>query len=166
MNDLEALKWKELYVEQLEDKDNGDILFPTFPNFVKDVKGAFRQADRTQDAMNKLMALKQGTRTAEELLTEFRLLAGQAGLEDKTPSDNIHLIGLFRNALNPQLARRILFGEQVPKTIVGWADKAIQFDTNYRMAMILTGRNPTRFGQRNGGERRNWFGKTNQKAQD
>src|SRR5208282_3671277 len=89
--------------------------------------------------MNALNNLKQGNRTAEELVTEFRLLAGQAGLEAKSHSDHLHLIGLFRNALRPSLSRRILFGEVVPKTIEEWVAKAIQFDTNYRMAIALTG---------------------------
>ena len=56
------------------------------------------------DAMNKLNNLKQENRMAEELATEFRLLAGQAKLEAKSHSDNIHLIGLFRNALRPSIS--------------------------------------------------------------
>ena len=54
--------------------------------------------------MNRLMALKQGNRTAEELVMEFRLLAGQARLGLKSHSDHIHMIGLFRKTLHPQLA--------------------------------------------------------------
>jgi hypothetical protein len=46
---------------------------------------------------------------------------------------------MFRSALNPQLAHRILFGETIPKTIQEWYDKAIQFDTNYRDAMNIMG---------------------------
>ena len=138
MTDKEALQWKELYLEQITD-NNGDLVFPTFKQFLDDLKDSFKPADRTGDAMNKLNNLKQGNKTAEELSTEFRLLAGQAGLEAKSHSDHIHLIGLFRNALRPSLSRRILFGEIVPKTIEEWIAKAIQYDTNYRMAIALTG---------------------------
>jgi hypothetical protein len=143
MTDKEALQWKELFVERLTNTA-GDIVFPTYDKFLKELKDAFKQTDRTGDAMNKLMNLKQGNRTAEELVTEFRLLAGQAELGNQSHSDNIHLIGIFRNALRPQLARRILFGEVVPKTINDWIAKAIQFDTNYRMAMLITGQTPNR----------------------
>ena len=115
------------------------VVYPTFVKFITDIRKAFRSADREQDALNKLEALKQGNKTAEEIVTEFRHLVGQAGLEQKTRSDNINLIGRFRKVLNPALSRRILFGDVVPKTIEGWIDKAIQFDTQYRMAMIMTG---------------------------
>ena len=138
MTDKEALQWKELYIEQLTNT-NGDLVFPTYKKFLDDLKDAFKPADRTGEAMNALNNLKQGNKTAEELATEFRLLAGQASLEAKSHSDHIHLIGLFRNALRPAISRRILFGEIIPKTIEEWIAKAIQYDTNYRMAMVLTG---------------------------
>ena len=153
MTDKEALQWKELYLETLTDQTTGDIVFPTYGEFLKDLKEAFKAADRTGESMNRLTNLKQGNKTAEELATEFRLLAGQAGLEAKSHSDHIHLIGLFRNALRPALSRRILFGEVVPKTIEEWVAKAIQYDTNYRMALALTGQTSRTTGnaQRNRG---------------
>ena len=104
MTDKEALKWKELYIEQITNA-NGDLIFPTFAKFLDDLKDAFKAADRTGEAMNALNNLKQGNKMAEELATEFQLLAGQAGLEAKSHSDNIHLIGLFQNTLRPSLSR-------------------------------------------------------------
>ena len=62
---------------------------------------------------------------------EFRLLVGQAGLGNTSTSDHLHLIGLFQKALNPPLARKILFGDIVPTTIQDWYSKAIQYDTNF-----------------------------------
>ena len=139
MTDKEALEWKELYIEQITNA-NGDLIFPTFAKFLDDLKDAFKAADQTGEAMNTLNNLKQGNNlTAEELAMEFWLLAGQAGLEAKSHSDNIHLIGLFRNALCPSLSWWILFGEVIPKTIEEWIVKAIQYDTNYQMALALTG---------------------------
>src|SRR5271168_2935914 len=153
MTDKEALQWKELYVESITDQTTGDIVFPSYAKFLTDLKEAFKAADRTGEAMNKLTNLRQGNKTAEELATEFRLLAGQAGLEKKTHSDNLHLIGLFRNTLRPTLSRRILFGETIPTTFKDWVKKAIQYDTNYRMAMALTGQTSKMTGnaQRNRG---------------
>jgi hypothetical protein len=55
----------------------------------------------------------------------------------------VHLIGLFRKALNEPLARRILFGEEIPKTIEGWFKKANQFDSNFRMAQAIMGKKTT-----------------------
>ena len=103
MTDKEALQWKELYLEALTNQ-NGDIIFPTYTKFLDELKEAFKAIDRTGEAMNRLTNLRQGNKTAEEMSMEFRLLAGQAGLEKATHSDNLHLIGLFRNALCPALS--------------------------------------------------------------
>ena len=80
------------------------------------------------------------------MITEFRLLASQAGMTDITSSDNLHLIQLFQNALNPTLAKKILLSESIPKTFKDWMDHAIQYDTNYRMAMAIIGK-PTHGGR-------------------
>lgn len=87
------------------------------------------------------------------MITEFRNLCAAAELEDKSASDNRHLIKMFANCLNPQLKKRILFGEVVLKDIVSWINKAIQFDTNYRMGQALTNMKGERKPQRNGGDK-------------
>ena len=87
--------------------------------------------------MNKLELLQQGNRAVEEMITDFCLLCAEAELEELSVSDNQHLIKLFANCLNPQLKKRILFGEVIPKTISGWIEKAIQYDLNYHMGQAL-----------------------------
>jgi hypothetical protein len=43
------------------------------------------------------------------------------------------------------LSRRILFSDNVPKTIDGWMEKAIQYDTNWRMGnLFLNQGNPSK----------------------
>jgi Zinc knuckle len=61
----------------------------------------------------------------------------QAGMNRKTPSDHLHLIRYYKKTLEPRLSRRILFSDNVPKTIDGWMEKAIQFDTNWRMGNLF-----------------------------
>jgi Zinc knuckle len=58
-------------------------------------------------------------------------------MDRKTPSDHLHLIGYYRKTLEPRLSGRILFSDDVPKTINGWMEKAIQFDTNWRMSSLF-----------------------------
>lgn len=113
MTDKEARSWKELFIKRIVDTETGNMKFPTIKDFVDELKTAFRMEDLTETAINKLALLKQGGKTAEELVTDFRFLAGQAQLETKTHSDNIHMIRLFRAALRPQLANKILFGDPV-----------------------------------------------------
>jgi Zinc knuckle len=87
--------------------------------------------------VNRLEMLRQGKKTAEELNTEFLQIVGQAGMDRKTPSNHLHLIRYYRKTLKPRLSRRILFSNDVPKTIDGWMEKAIQFDTNWRMGDLF-----------------------------
>jgi hypothetical protein len=81
--------------------------------------------------------LRQGKKTAEELNMELLQIVGQAGIDRKTPSDYLHLIRYYRKTLEPRLSRRILFSNDIPKTINGWMEKAIQFDTNWRMGNLF-----------------------------
>ena len=141
MNEKEARDWRELYLENLEDPVTGRLVYPTFGAFLTEVRKAFRSADRIQDALCKLENLRQGKKTAEQVVTEFKQLIGQAGLTTRSTSDNIHLISLFRKALNLPLAHKIMFGKTIPQTIDDWFEKAIQFDTNYREAMAIFGPN-------------------------
>jgi hypothetical protein len=82
--------------------------------------------------VSRLETLRHGKKTAEELNTEFLQIVGQAGMDRKTPSDHLHLIGYYRKALEPRLSCKILLSNSnnIPKTMDGWMDKAIQFDMN------------------------------------
>jgi hypothetical protein len=137
MNNNEATNWKEYYLDTLEDPNTGMPNFPTLVTFLADVRKAFRAADRVRDAVNRLEMLRQGKKTAEELNMEFLQIVGQAGMDRKTPSDHLHLIGYYRKTLEPRLSHRILFSDDVSKTIDGWMEKAIQFDTNWRMGNLF-----------------------------
>ena len=141
MNEKEARDWQELYLKNLEDPATGRLVYPTFGAFLTKVHKAFWSADRVQDALCKLENLKQGKKMAEQIVTEFKQLIGQAGLMTRLTSDNIHLIRLFRKALNYSLDHKIMFGEVILRTIKDWFEKAIQFDTNYREAMAIFGQN-------------------------
>jgi hypothetical protein len=58
-------------------------------------------------------------------------------MDRKTPLDHLHLIGYYRKMLEPRLSRRILFSNDIPKTINEWMEKAIQFDMNWRMGNLF-----------------------------
>jgi hypothetical protein len=126
MNDGEAANWKEYYLNTLKDLNTGMPNFPTLVTFLADVQKAFCAADRVRDVVNRLETLKQGKKTSEELNTEFLQIVGQAGINRKTPSGHLHLIGYYRKTLESRLSRRILFSDDVPKTMDGWMEKAIQ----------------------------------------
>jgi Zinc knuckle len=76
---------------------------------------------------------------------EFLQIIGQAGMDKKTLSDHLHLIRYYRKTLEPRLSCRILFSDDIPKTIDGWMEKAIQYDTNWRMGnLFLNQGNPSK----------------------
>jgi hypothetical protein len=119
MNNGKAANWKEYYLDTLEDPNTGMPNFPTLVTFLADVRKAFQAADWVRDMVNRLEILRQGKKTAEELNMEFLQIVGQAGIDRKTPSDHLHLIGYYRKTFEPRLSRRILFSDDVPKMIDG-----------------------------------------------
>jgi hypothetical protein len=134
MNDGEAANWKEYYLDTLEDPTTGMPNFPTLVTFLADIQKAFWATDRVWDVVNRFEMLRQGKKTAEELNTEFLQIVGQAGMDRKTPSDHLQIIGYYRK---PRLSHKILFSNNIPKTIDRWMEKAIQFDTNWRMGSLF-----------------------------
>jgi hypothetical protein len=69
--------------------------FPTLVTFLADIQLAFCAADWVKDVVNRLKTLKQGKKTAEELVAKFWQIVGQAEMERKSKSDHLHLIGYF-----------------------------------------------------------------------
>jgi hypothetical protein len=67
--------------------------FPTLVMFLMDIQKVFQATDQVWDAVNRLEMLRQGKKTVEELITEFR------------------------KVLEPRLSCRILFSDDVPKMI-------------------------------------------------
>ena len=127
MNDKEAAQWREGWIAA--HTRGGTIWFPSFDDFSIELGRVFSPSDVVRDAMHKLRGLKQGSRSAEELITEFTLLCGQAGIQR---SGDTTLISLFQPALNKPLLEKILDSETIPTTIRGWHAKAIQLDNNYQ----------------------------------
>jgi len=134
MNEKEAKRWKENYLLNIMDAA-GDIVFPTLAVFMKKLETDFKTANKERDAAHQIAILRQGKKTAEETITEFRLLTNQAGYANTTTSDHMHLIGKLQTVLNTNLVRRVLLLDNVPTTIDTWAEKAIQIDSNYRQTL-------------------------------
>ena len=129
MMEKEALKWKQTYLQSITNEE-GEIWFPTIKNFIGYLNLYFRPANQVWHAAHQLKMLKQGKRTAKEVIMEFRLLIAEAGYLSDTSSDNLHLIKKLQDILNPSLMRKILLSENVPTTIKDWALKAIDIDSN------------------------------------
>ena len=84
-----------------------------------------------RDTVHQLKMLKQGKKTAEEVIMEFWLLVAEAGYSSDTRTDNLNLIEKLQDILNPSLTKKILLSKKVPETVKEWAQKAINMDSNY-----------------------------------
>jgi Ty3 transposon capsid-like protein len=170
MTDKEALRWKQTYLRSVT-SIYGDMTFPTLRAFVEDLNSYFRPANTQQDAAHKLTILRQGKMTAEEVITEFRLLSSHAGYTAETTSDHMHLIEKLRKILNPSLAKKIMLDYNPPTTIDGWINRAILLDTQYRQTMeiINDGKNDGKAKNDKKTTKSGWtnyFDKSNKKERD
>ena len=102
MNEKEALRWKQTFLRAITDAE-GEMNFPTIKEFVDELLNYFQPTNTTQNATHQLAMLKQGKKSAEEIITEFRLLCSLAGWASETASDHAHLIDKLQNVLNPSL---------------------------------------------------------------
>jgi hypothetical protein len=139
MKENEALRWKQTYLRSITNND-GDIVFPKIKDFVGLLLNYFQPVNQAADAVHQLAMLKQGKKTAEEIITEFRLLTSQAGYSATTPTDHMHLIEKLQNILNPSLVKKIMLLDNPPNTIEGWVQKAITIDGQYRATMDILNR--------------------------
>jgi hypothetical protein len=161
LNDKEAAQWRKAWIER--NTRAGLVWFPFFGDFIDELNAAFEPVDAVGDAMHKLQTLKQGTRSAKELLTEFNLFCSQARI---TQSGDTTLINLFQPALNKPLLEKILDGETVPTTIASWKTKAIQLDNNYRRKMAILGKTRDNRGQQTTNTGRRFYCPNNQQTKD
>lgn len=168
MDAREAATWKKHWLNERIDWTNRQINYGTFADFLTQVNKDFKPIDKERDAMDKLGWLKQGNRDVEEYVTDFTSLARDAGLEMTSKSDNKHMIKIFRVGLNPKLANRILFRDNVPTTLQGWINKVIQFDVNFRNSMADIGKPLNRKGNKDkfGKFTPNWKNKNNNNKRD
>jgi hypothetical protein len=138
MNEKEALRWKQTFLRYIINRDD-EMEFPPFKNFIGELLSYFQPTNTHQEAAHQMAMLKQGSKTAEEVITEFRLLISLAGYSAETPSDNLHLIEKLRGVLNPALVKKVMLLDNPPTTLDGWIHKAIAVDSNYRMTMDILG---------------------------
>ena len=71
MNEKEALRWKQTFLRFIMERDE-EIIFPPFENFIKELLSYFQPTNTHQDAAHQLGLLKQGNKTAEEIVTSTR----------------------------------------------------------------------------------------------
>ena len=79
MTEKEALKWKQTFLRSITN-DDGEMNFPTIKDFVGLLNSYFKPTNQTQDVAHQLALLKQGKKTAKEIVTVIGPLLAQARL--------------------------------------------------------------------------------------
>ena len=70
MTEKEALKWKLTYLRKITNTE-GEFVFPTGKEFLKELATYFAPTNTAQSAIHQLAMLKQGKKTAEQIITDF-----------------------------------------------------------------------------------------------
>ena len=136
----EADSWKEHYMNQIIQAD-GKFIWPSPDDLAKNLRQNFTREDEVEESLRRLETMKQGGRTAEEVVNKFRVLKARAKIDDSPLA-----VRMFRRVLNPSLAMKILTDPKKVNALendrnadgthrkYGWFAKAIQYDQIYRDA--------------------------------
>ena len=157
------MQWREAWVGRNTDATTGDINYPQWNIFITELIHNFNPIDEVGNAMHALQTLQQGWKTAEDMSVEWGLLVGRAriaGAGDTT------LINLYQKILNQPLLEKILDSDNIPTTIQGWKDKAVQLDNNYRRKMTILGKTCENRRQATNNTGRRFFHPNNQQIQN
>ena len=137
--------WKEQFLSSKQTAEG--LKLGTRDGFLKELKKAFEEVDAPGNALWKIKTMKQGSKTAEDHVNEFKLFAKSAGL-DISQGKDIAARDYFSETLNRPLRRKILEDQNPPTTLEEWYSKAIKYDTQYRRNQNIFGRDR---GSRNEG---------------
>jgi len=154
----EAESWKEHYYNTVIHRTPGTLTWQDPEDLATNLRENFAREDDVEESLRKLESMRQGSRTAEEIVNEHRILMARAKIGDSALA-----VRMFRRALNPSLAMKILTdttkcntlendvtvtagvaanattgAAAIPATTTinkhGWYAKAIQYDQIYREA--------------------------------
>jgi len=78
----EADTWKEYFFNRYVIQPNGSYHWPAPEEITASLRANFTKEDEVEESLRKLETLKQGSRTAEEVVNEFRILKARAKIDD------------------------------------------------------------------------------------
>ena len=134
MTDGAAAAWKEAYIADKTVRTGG-FSFSTWEDFLRVFKEGFAPIDEAGNARLKLKTLKQGERTAEEYISDFRIYALKSGITaDEALSE------YFMDGLQPRLLEKIFTMEKLPVKISDWFVAASKYNLQWCHAKAITGR--------------------------
>ncbi|KAF7760450.1 transcriptional regulator family: Zinc finger, CCHC-type [Agaricus bisporus var. burnettii] len=123
-----AESWKENIMEMIEDEEeeapaSTEELFDSLQN-------NFGDADEESTAVGKLRLIKQGSKSAEEHVQEFKKIAQDSAYEGRA------LIEEYKRSLSGRIRKALMEAENPPTTIKSWYEWSMKLDRQWRQAKV------------------------------
>ena len=115
--------WKENVMEELEE---GEIEYESAEEFLTSLKKEFGKGEEKSVKAAELRKLKQGGRTMEEFVQEFKRAARGSGYKRRP------LVEEFKRGMNGVIRRKLMEAENQPGSIEQWFRRATALNKNWR----------------------------------
>jgi len=115
--------WKENVLEELE---TGEIEFENVGEFLAEIRREFGGGDEESVKVAELKKIKQGGRTMEEFVQDFKRTARGSGYEGRL------LVEEFKRGMNGGIRRKLMEAENPLTSIENWYRRATALDRNWR----------------------------------
>lgn len=117
--------WADQIVERYEEEAPMEI-FDDWDDFKDKFRTTFADQDPASTARHKMDQIKQGSRTTDEYVAEFRELVPRTGYNDAAHVEK------FEKGLNQSLVDRIYALPEMPTTLKEWIKWATKLDRQWR----------------------------------
>ena len=92
------------------------------------IRNNFGEISEEERKIEQLRTIKQGGRTCDKYVQEFKKVARGSGYERRS------LIKEFKQELNGAIKRKLAEAEELPTTIGEWQERAVRLDRNQRQS--------------------------------
>jgi len=136
-----AEAWKDNLLDELA---KGESEVESAEQLFAKIKNDFGETLEEERKIEQLRTIKQGERTCDKYVQEFKKVARGSGYEGRP------LIKEFKQGLNGAIRRKLAEAEEPPTTIGEWQERAVKLDRNQRQSRAeerVLGRNIARPGR-------------------
>jgi len=119
--------WKDNLLDELAKRESE---VESVEQLFTKIKNNFGETSEKERKIEQLRTIKQGGRTCNEYVQEFKKVARGSGYEGRP------LIEEFKRGLNGSIRRKLAEAEEPPTTIGEWQERAVRLDRNQRQSRM------------------------------
>ena len=112
----------------MDELAKGELEVETVEQLFTKIRNDFGETSEKERKIEQLRTIKQGGRTCDEYVQEFKKIARGSGYERRP------LIEEFKRELNGAIQRKLAKAEEPPTTIGEWQERAVRLDRNQRQS--------------------------------